>query len=47
METNNSQDAGDAGDAGDDLEQLIAEIVADPEVVAEMLKIQPMDVQNN
>lgn len=44
METNNSQDA---GDAGDDLEQLIAEIVADPEVVAEMLKIQPMDVQNN
>lgn len=31
----------------EELELLIAEIVADQEVRAEMLKIQPIDVQQN
>jgi hypothetical protein len=29
------------------IEQLLAEIVADPEVQREMLKIQPIDVERN
>jgi len=29
------------------LEQLIAELISDPEILAEMLKIQPIDVQMN
>jgi hypothetical protein len=31
----------------DDFEQLIAEIVSDPEVQKEMLKIKPIDVEKN
>jgi hypothetical protein len=39
METQNSQP--------DLLEELLAEILQDPEVRAEMEKIQPIDVQGN
>jgi len=44
METNNSQPE---WPEMDELERLIAEIVADPEVRKEMLAIQPIDISLN
>jgi len=43
MENKNSQ----LERALDDFEKLIAEIVSDPKVQTEMLKIQPIDVEKN
>jgi len=42
MEINNSQPI-----TSTILEQIIAEIVSDPEIQAEMLKMQPIDIEKN